>query len=336
MIDSLDDFMSATTAIQARRSRLQKLKVKVPGGLLLPVAPPSPISGINGENEVEPFPEYVDPCPPVKAEPLHCVLHCKHDICKLMIKFGKCVLPCRCGDEVAQEEPVVTTPLSKGPIIALDETIFATIQDIESDINADQTIEIQREYARLLIEQFELYMARRILQNEGFMATMCAYAPRMPDRAARAIVADAFKLISLHIERAMQDVDSRKVTPRDLHAELKLYLWTGLEEWIDKYSRDPELREILGKSDPRLTLEAANFGLAGAVSKLWTECLDDVVRLFIWRDAKVQKCKVKQSVFRFGLGALSMRFIVASLSHACWLWWGLWNPDFRYYLLNME
>jgi hypothetical protein len=317
---SLEDFMSATITIQARRSHPQKLKVKVPGGLLLPVASPSPVSGINGEAKIEPFPEYVDRCPPVKAEPLHCVLHCKHDICKRLIEFGTCVLPCRCGDEVAQEEPAVTTPLSKGPIVALDETIIATIQDIESDINADQIIEVQRENARLLIEQFELYVARRILQNEDFMATMCAYAPRMPDHAARAIVADAFELISLHTERTMRDVDSRKVTPRNLYAELKLYLWTGLEEWIDKYSSDPELEKILGNSDPRSTLEAANFGLAGAVSELWTECLDDVVRLFIWRDTEVQKCKAKQSVFRFGLGALSMHFIVAILSHAFRLW----------------
>jgi hypothetical protein len=309
---TMDDFMAATP-IQTRRSCPQKLTVEVPGKLLLPVAPPSPIYGTNGETEVEPFPEYFDPCPPVKAEPLHCILHCKHDICKRLVDIGRCPLPCRCGDEVDQEEPIVTTPLPIGPIIELDETIFDTIQSVESGIDADQIIEIQREDARLLIEQFELYVARRMLGNESPMATMHAHAPRMRDRAARAIIAYAFKLISLHAERTLGDVDSRKVTTRDLHAELQLYLSTGLREWIDKYSHNSKLKDVLDDSDPRLTLEIANFGLAGAVSKLWTECIDDVVRLFVWRDAEVRKWEAEQSVFRVGLGALSVHCMILTL-----------------------
>jgi hypothetical protein len=169
-----------------------------------------------------------------------------------LVDIGRCPLPCRCGDEVDQEEPIVTTPLPIGPIIELDETIFDTIQSVESGIDADQIIEIQREDARLLIEQFELYVARRMLGNESLMATMRAHAPRMRDRAARAIIAFAFKLISLHAERTLGDVDSRKVTTRDLHAELQLYLSTGLREWIDKYSHNSKLKDVLDDSDPRL------------------------------------------------------------------------------------
>lgn len=120
--------MSITTTIQTRRYRPRKLTVKVPGGLLLPVASPSPLfTGINEDIDVEPFPEFFDPCPLIKADPLHCVLHCNHDICKRLDEFGKCELPCRCGDDVSRKEILVTTPLPKGPIISLDETIFATI-----------------------------------------------------------------------------------------------------------------------------------------------------------------------------------------------------------------
>lgn len=162
-----------------------------------------------------------------------------------------------------------------------------------------------------MIEQFELCVARRALQDEEFIVTMRAYAPRAPECAARDIVASAFKLISLHSERTMQDIDSRKVTPHDLRAELKVYPWTGLEDRIENHSKQWERDEILGSTDPRFTLEAANFGLAGVVSKLWTECLDDIVRLFIWRDSQVRRCRANQAVGLFGMGTLSIYSIAA-------------------------
>jgi hypothetical protein len=300
----MDDFASVPTTVQARRSRPQKLTIDIPGGIRMPVAPPSPFfDGMNEDINTEPFPDFIDPCLTVMAEPLHCILHCKDSVCKHMVKKDITMLPCRCGDEVDQKSTLVISPPLNGPAISLDGAIFATIKDVELDIDTDQTIEIQQHDARNLLEQFKILVTRRAFANEEFMSTVRGEAPCGPEDAARdLIISPLFKLLQMYLERTTRGTNSRTITPQDLGAELKVYLYTGLAEWINEHSNYWERQEILENCPgKRLVLEAANFGMPGAVSKLWVECLDNVVRLFVWRHVQVQKAKANQKVRLLGL-----------------------------------
>jgi hypothetical protein len=229
---------------------------------------------------------------------------------------------CRCGDEVDQESPFVDTPALRGPAISLDDTIFAVIQDVESDIDANQLIEIQRENARTLLEQFEMLVSRRAFAKEEFMTVIRGYAKRRPEAFAREIVISSlFELLSLYVSRTMHDIKSRKISPQQLRVELKVYLWSGLADWISMHSNQWEHDEIFDNcSEVHMILEAANFGLAGAVSKLWVECLDDIVRLFIWRDVQVRKCRANQLVSLLGFAILSVYSFAAGISALLGYW----------------
>jgi hypothetical protein len=312
MEDLISVSSTSITTIQARRFRPKKLAVAPPGCLRLPVAPTSPLfDGMNTDTDTEPFPEFVDPCPPAKAEPLHCVLHCPDNVCSRMVRGGRTVPPCRCGDEVFQPEPMASTPIFLAPRTSLDETIFEIIDKVVADT---ETIEIRRADVRNLLDQLETLAVSRALANDGFMSTMRDHRPRQTNRAARSVVGCAFSLISLYFDRTMLYNERRSIAPKNLYAELKIYLSTGLREWIERCSNEWEQDVIFDNvRDPRAFLEGADFGYAGAVSKVWTECLNDVVRLFIWRDAEMrQKVDVACIVLDWGTSWVSS--IVASLS----------------------
>jgi hypothetical protein len=316
---TMEDFLSAssasTTTIQARRSRPNNLTVTPPGRLQLPVAPPSPLwDDMDTNTDPEPFPDFVDICPPVKAEPLHCVLHCPDDVCERLVSYGRKVPPCRCGDEVFQPEPLASTPVVPAPEVSLDKTIFAIIGNITLK---PETIEIRRPDVRNLLAPLQALVASRALADEDFMSTMRDHRPQQTDRAARSVVGCAFSLISLYFDRTMRYNDRRYIAPQNLHAELKMYLSTGLREWVEKYSNNWEHDVILDNvRDPRTFLEGADFGFADAVSKVWTECLEDVVRLFIWHDAEIQRRKLMvDAVMDWGTSWMSS--IIASMLRLC-------------------
>lgn len=317
---SMDDFTSATstTTIQARRSRPRPLIVIVPGGLRLPVVPPSPLLGVIGEDtSTEPFPEFVDSCPPVKAETLHCILHCKDNVCQRMVAGDIPMPPCRCGDEIDQASPRVDTPMLKGPTISLEDTIFDTILESASYMEAGQAVEIQRDDACVLLEQFESIVTRRALANEVFMAVVRGHAPHNPEAVARdRVVHFLFKLLSTYFERTMRNVDSRKISAEDLRAELMVYLYTGLAEWMFKYTNQFDIDEMDKDFhyDGRVLLEIAKFGMTGAISKLWTECLDDVVRLFVWRHVQAAKARASFKICVAGISVLGVNSITAGIA----------------------
>jgi hypothetical protein len=311
---TMEDFMSAssasTTTIQARRSRAN-LTVTLPGRIRLPVAPPSPLwDGMDTDTDTEPFPDFVDICPPARAEPLHCILHCQDSVCSRLVSYGLTVLPCRCGDEVFQPEPLASTPVVPAPEVSLDETILAIIGEATPKF---QTIEIRRTDVRNLLDQLRTLVASRALADDDFMSTVRDHRPRETDRAARSVVNFAFSLISLYFDRTMRYNDRRYIAPQDLHNELKVYLSTGLIEWIQKHSSEWEEDVIFDNiRDPRTFLEGADFGFAGAVSKVWTKCLDDVVHLFIWHDTEIQRRKyIVDIVLNWGTSWISS--IVASI-----------------------
>ncbi|KAH3940245.1 hypothetical protein HBI70_201830 [Parastagonospora nodorum] len=322
----MDDFASttSTTTVQARRSRPRPLTVVVPGRLRLRVAPPSPLFGRANEHiSAEPFPEFVDPCPPVKAEPLHCILHCEDNVCKRMVAGDIPMPSCRCGDDVDQFSPRVNTPMIKGPAISLGDTIFETILESASYMEAGQAMEIQRDDVRVLLEQFESIVMRRALANEEFMAIVRGHATYRPEAVAHdRVVHYLFELLSMYFERTMRDVDSRKVTADNLCAELKVYLYTGLADWMFRYSNRFEFDEIMKEfhDDGRILLEIANFGMTGAVSKLWTECLDDVVRLFVWRHVQTAKAKASFKICIAGISVLGVYSITAGIAGLLGFW----------------
>jgi hypothetical protein len=315
--DFLLAISSSTTTIQARRSRPKNLSITAPDYVSPDIGSISPLfGGIVDDTDTDPFPDFEDPCPPTKAEPLHCVLHCQDDVCERLVYYGRNIPPCRCGDEVDQPEPLASTPMIAGPKIVLYETIFATVRGVEVDID---TIEIRRDDLPILMSQFATLLMSRAVADEEFMATLRLHRPHKTERAARGIVAYVFKLIWLYFDRTIGDSERCTVAPQDLYAVLKMYFSTGLHEWIEQQSSTWEQEVILDNGlDPRMVLEEADFGLAGAVSKLWTQCLGDIVRLLIWRDAEVRRYKVGPVARICEFGTSWINSIVASMARLHW------------------
>ncbi|KAL5119193.1 hypothetical protein ACEQ8H_002903 [Pleosporales sp. CAS-2024a] len=310
---------NTTTTIQARRLQSSKLAIKVPGGLRMPIAPPSPFfDDMNTNTNTDVFPDFVDPYPPVKVESLHCVLHCQDSVCKHMVEYGIPVPPCRCGDEIEHKPPVVDTPPIKGPAILLDETILSALESAESDTNPNEMIFIRRDDVHTLLQQYEQIVVRRALADEAFMTALRESAPRRPEGAARDLVVSfLFRLLSLYFERTMRDVEIREVTPKQLRLELKVFLWSGMMDWVDRCCTEWEYDEIMDDCpETHMILEAACFGLPGLVSQLWQGCLDDVVHSFTWRHEQTRKYRAKQTVLKLGskvLGALVIHAGVAAI-----------------------
>jgi hypothetical protein len=103
-----------------------------------------------------------------------------------------------------------------------------------------------------------------------------------PHRVATEVIMTAFDLISLYFRRTMKNDAVGRVIPGDLRVELNVYLLTGLVEWIQNYCTSWEQDEIFDEmEDVRFVFEVARINPTGAVSDLWTECLDDIVGLLV-------------------------------------------------------
>jgi hypothetical protein len=140
------DFLASTTVTRERRPH-SKLTVVVPN-LCLPIAPPSPLfAGANEDINTEPFPTFEDPCPPVKSEPLHCVLHCKDAFCESIVRYKRPIPPCRCEfkDMPSPMHPSFSKVI--GPEVSLDETTFEAIELLRPQTDSEYIIDIRREDA---------------------------------------------------------------------------------------------------------------------------------------------------------------------------------------------
>ncbi|KAH7406538.1 hypothetical protein DE146DRAFT_647762 [Phaeosphaeria sp. MPI-PUGE-AT-0046c] len=310
---------STAVTLQERRFHPLHLTIKIPGVPQLPIALPSPsFASGNEEINMEPFPAFTDICPPLRAEAMHCILHCQNDICKRLTRYKTEFPPCRCGDEVFQNELSVCSPAVRGPKVTLDNMFMSAFQE---DWSPSNNIEIHRDDAQELMIKFESLVNRRVLLDKNFMSIVRAHWKDAED-AAEDIVLTLFKLVEQYFDRTMRNDEVLSVTPRTLWAELKFYLSTGLEDWMIDFCQDWEHDVVVENSggDPRLTLEAANFGLVGAVSKLWIDSLHDIVLLLVLRDARVREFAAAQPWWisaMVSIWTLFVQFVSDSLFMSC-------------------
>ena len=324
------DFLSAisstttTTTTQPRRNKRNlTIVVPQPGKLRLPIAPPSPFfDGMNEDINTEPFPEFIDPCPPVKAEPLHCILHCSAEICTTLTDRGF-QAECRCGDEVFQPEvEVCTPPTFTVPVPELNKSIFHTAREVQEHTDPSQVIAIRHDDARKLLAALKKLIATRVTQDQDLLKKLRNYFPnREPKQIALAILEEFFNLMTLYLTRTLSTTNQRSLSVRDLRLELKLYAWTGFLDWIAEYCdiRTEEMvyHRMVHESD---IMETADFGLPGAVSKIWQGCLNDVVGVLVWRDEEVKKSKADGKIVCFGMAALGGYALAAGLAFVCGYW----------------
>jgi hypothetical protein len=201
---------------------------------------------MSGAPITEAFPDFVDTLPPTKAEPLHCIIHCFDDICKRMTPSGINIPPCHCSDDMAQEELPVSPPKFTGPGISLTDTIFDTILDI---VPAHEAVTINRKDEQDLVARLEPLVVLRTFDDMQFMNEIRALQPTDPVRVATEVIMAAFDLISLYFCRTMKVNKTRTVQVVDPRAELKVYLSTGLVEWIQAHCAEREQDEIFGEME---------------------------------------------------------------------------------------
>jgi hypothetical protein len=290
------DFLAATstaiTKTRPRRRRHLTVAVPPPGTLRLPVAPPSPFfDGMNEDINTEPFPDYFDEYPPSAK---HCHVHCWERVCRKITKKNSHTT-CMCREE-NKPKYKVSAPRFSFAARELEDEDLLVIRRAAAHAAPDALITITHTDAEILIRELEFLIADRMSENLEFLAVLGAYWPNRvgsEDRVAIAIVEQFFNLVTLYL--------SHKLTPAakpltiivdQLRADLKVYAWTGFAEWLNKYCDVRTVKKVHAQTGRDSSImEATDFGVPGAVSRLWLECLDDVVGVLVWRDEEVKRQK---------------------------------------------
>jgi hypothetical protein len=254
---------------------------------------------MNEDINTEPFPAYVD-----KFQPLakHCHVHCWERVCRKIAKTAT-DKSCVCREENKTRKKY-TGPRFSFVGRELEESDLRVIRRAAAHTAPDTPITITHTDAQILVRELEFLIADRMSENLEFLAVLGAYWPNRvgsEDRVAIAIVEQFFNLVTLYLSRKLTPAaKSLTITVDQLRADLKVYAWTGFAEWLNKYCDVRTVKKLHAqKGRDSSIMEAADFGVPGAVSRLWLECLDDVVGVLVWRDEEVKRqktCKIAVAV----------------------------------------
>lgn len=166
------------------------------------------------------------------------------------------------------------------------------IRCIEAHTPSDRLITIQHDDAKKSMQRLELLIMDRVLKDEEFLAVLRTYYPPGPNadkEAALVMLESFFTLVTLYLQRTTTNAP-RTISTQQLRAELKVYAWSGFEEWVENHCGKRVYEEVMSRMEHRAFLmESSGFGMPGVVSRFWLECLDDVVGTLVWRDDGVKR-----------------------------------------------
>jgi hypothetical protein len=320
------DFLAATfTAITNQRPRRNRhrhrhltVAVPPPSQLRLPVASPSPFfDGMNKDINTEPFLVYIDDFPfPGK----HCHVHCWERVCRKITKKNSHTT-CMCREENKPKYKVSAPRFSFAARELEDEDLLVIRRHTAAHTTPDASISVTHTDAEILIRELEFLIADRMSEDPEFLAVLGAYWPNRvgsEDRIAIAIVEQFFNLVTLYLSRKFSPAaTSLTITVQQLRSDLKVYAWTGFAEWLHKYCDVRTVKKVHAQTGRDSSImEAANFGVPGAVSNVWLECLEDVVGFLVWRDEEVKR----QKTCRFAVAVMAALVVFVCVVRGLGYW----------------
>jgi hypothetical protein len=297
-----DDFLSASTTIN-RPKRPARLARPVKQ-LRLPIAPPSPFfPGMNEVINTEPFPDFqefnlnsVD-----QAEPPHCILHCHNDICSRLAKRRRDPPPCHCAFEPKIDVAPLPPPQ---PEFRFDSALLKDMHEYSASADLDHELAIHLSDTRTMLSHFQSHATVRALNDTTFMTAMQQVHPENPNALAISTTQRFFNIMHLYFTRTLQS-KHRTLTIRQLRAELNVYMWTMLQEWVEAYCDNATVAETYARHPCEIAQVKASAA-PGEVSKVWEQCVDEVVGLLVWRDEEVKQARIDRIVGWSWLGCLGL------------------------------
>ena len=266
------EFTSSTTTSSNTSTKRRKLSHSIapPSDKPVPfVAPPSPLfAGINEDINLEPFPDLEDFSYPEapETEPLHCTLHCQHDICMSMVCRKIEIVQCSCTPKAEQqseeESSLETAPAPSLTEFEVDDLVLNSLGRIAARADPDREITVRGEDIPALLGPLEYHAEVRAMDDLA-PAMETVVSEQRNVAAALEFTEILFEDIRLYFARILRPSGYRVLTPRQLRLELLFYAKTMSLEGV----RMPE--------------EAVQF---------CKECVKDVVGLMVWRNGEVRKC----------------------------------------------
>jgi hypothetical protein len=295
---TIDDFLAAATDTSLRwPAPYKRAPIMItPLNLRLPVALPSPpYPGLNQDINTEPFPDYVD-TPGFEAEPGHCTIDCSHTVC-ISISRHDSPPSCHC-DEDNEEETLSSLAraqyLPRSTIEVNDDTIDLA-RAMHQATDRDHAITIHCRDAHSLLSQLEFFL---LLETRHIDELSYQLSIWFSDEAAEESVAVCeffFITMRMYVLRTLQPTEPRVLTLDQLCAEIHVYLWTMLREYVDAYTvMHPELEvEDIGPDsffdvDPRIA--------PGMVALFWQGCAHDVVSFLVLQSRRAEEGFEEQEI----------------------------------------
>ena len=252
-----------------------------PLNLRLPVAPPSPLYlGLNEDINTEPFPDYTD-SPGFEAESGHCTVDCSHIVC-ISLALHNSPPNCHCAEDDTKKNP---SPLSRGQILPgstleVNDATVETAREAHEETDCDHALTIHCQDAQSLVSQLELYLLSETKHIEELAYQL--YHWLSDDGADEAIAVSDFFFITMrmYVLRTLYPGAPRVLTLEELCAEIHVYLWTMLREYVDSYAAlHPELEvENIG---PDSFFEVDPRTVPGMVARFWQGCAHEFVALLV-------------------------------------------------------
>jgi len=278
---------------------------KRPAPVMLGSARPSSPSlvhspGFEPPADTEPFPSFrtvLDLDPVEKAEPLHCMIHCGHDICRNLVKhkFQRTRLPCWCAFEPKDTPAEPCVPVVR--LQELDASAFLSLRAIciEAFDDPSQELELRLSDSLTLLHQLEQHMTALALQEPMLNRAIDAFFSQRSNMTVSRISGIIFQELGIYFNRSLGGASgARVISARQLYAELGVYLWTFL--WTFSWmTRDEGMARQLCRGDLRLLGRKHYPGPFGVVVSYWRECVDQTVGLVIWRSQQIQLAKQEEA-----------------------------------------
>lgn len=261
---------------------IPRITITLPlGELRLPICPPSPLfMGIIEDINTDAFPDFKDINNldiMEKAEPQHCVIHCKHKICNLIVVreqrvAGQKAFPsCRCVDEEMASGQDPSTP--SRPKTQLNTMILEDAYEIRKETEQDETVEVHLQDVYVLLKGFKQIADTRA--TEWLAPRLRQRFPTQAEAAASGLIDNLFDDLRRYFTETLGKSGPRFLSVGQLEQELCFYGRHGT--FLLDRARD-------------LPVEAEDF---------FYQCVDYLIGLLIWHDRAVQQIEYDQELDMF-------------------------------------
>lgn len=193
-----------------------------------------------------------------------------------------------------QDEPEACAPVV--PLQELDIAAYQSLRQIcaHAFTNRSQELEVRLPDMLTLLHQLEAHMTPLALQDPILTEAVERYFGEDDHITIDVVCCQIFKELRTYFTRSLGVSGTGTITPRQLYAELGVYLWTLVGKVFRmKYDEAAAIRLCGG--DPRVLARQDYDGPFHTVLSYWWECLDQTVAVVVWRNLQIQLAKEQEA-----------------------------------------